>query len=84
MSHGSLLRDCFVDTSIIGIRSRIDKGVEMKVRAGDAWLGGVLLPPGQRFRTRRVACWKAAPPITQPVDASLQCAGGPHDGAGLL
>ncbi|KAL6768784.1 AGP1 [Auxenochlorella protothecoides x Auxenochlorella symbiontica] len=30
VSHGSLLRDCFVDTSIIGIRSRIDKGVEMK------------------------------------------------------
>lgn len=33
ISHGCFLRECGVDRSIVGVRSRIDYGAELKVRS---------------------------------------------------
>jgi hypothetical protein len=38
ISHGCFLRECSIDHSIVGERSRLDYGVELKVNYCDFWI----------------------------------------------
>lgn len=38
ISHGCFLRECSIDHSIVGERSRLDYGVELKVNFCDFWI----------------------------------------------
>lgn len=44
VSHGCFLRDCSVEHSLIGLRSRLESGVEVKVSRALSPLIGILFP----------------------------------------
>lgn len=51
ISHGCFLRECSVEHSIVGIRSRLDYGVEMKVTLSPSPFGldPLLIKEGSRM-----------------------------------